>query len=149
MQIEILIKFKFYCIWFVFLILYLIFYNDNSSIPWEILLFNGEHFFFLSFFFLFWPRQRGIFVSLPGIEPQPQHWKCWVLITGLPGNSQKHKEPTCQCRRHETWVWSQGREDPLEEGMATYSSFLAWRIPCTEEPGGLQSRGLQQDFFFF
>ena len=36
------------------------------------------------------------------------------------------------------WVQSLGREDPLEEGMATYSSILAWRIPWTEEPGGLQ-----------
>ena len=34
-------------------------------------------------------------------------------------------------------------EDPLEEGMATHSSMLAWRIPWTEEPGGLQSMGLQ------
>ena len=39
----------------------------------------------------------------------------------------------------ETWVQSLGQEDPLEEGMATYSSILAWRIPRTEEPGGLQS----------
>ena len=41
----------------------------------------------------------------------------------------------------ETWVRSLGREDPLEEEMATHSSVLAWRIPCTEEPGGLQSMG--------
>ena len=39
------------------------------------------------------------------------------------------------------WVRSLGREDPLEEGMATHSSILAWRIPWTEEPGGLQSMG--------
>ena len=39
----------------------------------------------------------------------------------------------------ETWVPSLGWEDPLEEGMATHSSVLAWRIPWTEEPGGLQS----------
>ena len=39
----------------------------------------------------------------------------------------------------ETQVQSLGREDPLEEGMATPSSILAWRIPWTEEPGGLQS----------
>ena len=37
------------------------------------------------------------------------------------------------------WVWSLGQEDPLEEGMATYSSILAWRIPWTEEPGRLRS----------
>ena len=39
----------------------------------------------------------------------------------------------------ETWVQSLGWEDPLEKGMATHSSILAWRIPWTEEPGGLQS----------
>ena len=44
----------------------------------------------------------------------------------------------------ETWVWSLGREDPLEKGMATHSSILAWRIPWTEEPGGLQSMGSQR-----
>ena len=37
----------------------------------------------------------------------------------------------------ETWVQSLGQEDPLEKGMATHSSILAWRIPWTEEPGGL------------
>ena len=42
---------------------------------------------------------------------------------------------------HETRVWSLNREDPLEEGMATHSSILAWRAPWTEEPGGLQSMG--------
>ena len=41
----------------------------------------------------------------------------------------------------ETWVWSVGQEDPLEKGMATRSSELAWRIPQTGEPGGLQSMG--------
>ena len=41
----------------------------------------------------------------------------------------------------ETWVQVLGREDPLEEEMATHSSILAWRIPWTEEPGGLQSMG--------
>ena len=43
----------------------------------------------------------------------------------------------------ETWIRSLGWEDPLEEGMATRFSILAWRIPWTEEPGGLQSVGLQ------
>ena len=43
-----------------------------------------------------------------------------------------------------TQVWSLGREDPLEEGMVTHSSILAWRIPQTEEPGGLQSTGWQR-----
>ena len=44
----------------------------------------------------------------------------------------------------ETWVRSLGREDPLEKEMATYSSILAWTIPWTEEPGGLQSTGSQR-----
>ena len=43
----------------------------------------------------------------------------------------------------ETLVQSLGQEDSLEEGMATHSSILAWRIPWTEEPGGLQSTGSQ------
>ena len=43
----------------------------------------------------------------------------------------------------ETWVRSLGWEDLLAEGMATHSSILAWRIPWTEGPGGLQSKGLQ------
>ena len=41
-------------------------------------------------------------------------------------------------------VQSLGREDPLEKGMATHPSILAWKIPWTEEPGGLQSIGLQR-----
>ena len=44
----------------------------------------------------------------------------------------------------ETWVQSLGWEDALEDGMATHSSILAWRIPWTEEPGGLQSIGSQR-----
>ena len=44
----------------------------------------------------------------------------------------------------ETSVQSLGQEDPLEKGMATHSSILAWRIPWTEEPGGLQSMRLQR-----
>ena len=44
----------------------------------------------------------------------------------------------------ETWVRSLGWEDPLEKGKATHSNILAWRIPWTEEPGGLQSVGLQR-----
>ena len=44
----------------------------------------------------------------------------------------------------ETWVLSLGWEDPLEKEMATHSSILAWEIPWTEEPGRLQSMGLQE-----
>ena len=51
----------------------------------------------------------------------------------------------------ETWVQFLGREDPLEKELATHSSVLAWRIPWTKEPGGLQSTGSQRvghDFTF-
>ena len=59
---------------------------------------------------------------------------------GFPGGSEvKHLPPMWEAR-----VRSQGREDLLEKEMATHSSILAWRIPWTEEPGGLQSTGLQR-----
>ena len=61
----------------------------------------------------------------------------------FPGGASA-KESTCQCRRHQEWVPSLGQEYRLEEGMATHSSVLAWRIPGTEEPGGLQSMGSQR-----
>ena len=44
----------------------------------------------------------------------------------------------------EAWVQSLGQEDPLQKGMATHSTILAWRIPWTEEPSGLQSLGSQR-----
>ena len=46
----------------------------------------------------------------------------------------------------ETWVQALGWEDPLEKGMATHSSILAWKILWTEEPGGLQSVGLPKSW---
>ena len=46
--------------------------------------------------------------------------------------------------KHNTQVQSLGWDDPLEKEMATHSSILAWKIPRTEEPGGLQSMGLQR-----
>ena len=46
--------------------------------------------------------------------------------------------------KQETWVQSLGWEDSLEKGLASHSSFLIWRIPWTEEPGGLQSLGAQR-----
>ena len=46
---------------------------------------------------------------------------------GFPGGASG-KKSACQCRRHETWVQSLGQKDALEEGMATHSSILAWRI---------------------
>ena len=58
----------------------------------------------------------------------------------FPGGSAVKNLPAMQ----EMQVQSLGWEDPLEEGMATHSSILAWRIPWTEEPGGLQFIGSQR-----
>ena len=60
-------------------------------------------------------------------------WECF------PGGSAVKNLPEVQM-----WVQSLGWEDPLEKEMATYSSLLAWKIPRIEEPGGLQSMGLQK-----
>ena len=54
------------------------------------------------------------------------------------------KNPPAMQETQEMWVRSLGREDPLEGGMATHSNILTWRIPWTEEPGGLQSIGSQR-----
>ena len=48
--------------------------------------------------------------------------------------------------KQETWVWSLGQEDSLEKAMAPHSRTLAWKIPWTEEPGGLQSTGSQESW---
>ena len=58
---------------------------------------------------------------------------------GFPGRSVVKNLSAVQ----ETWVQCLGQEDPLEKGMATHSSILAWKIPWTEEPGGLQFMGSQ------
>ena len=55
------------------------------------------------------------------------------VFLGFPGGSDSKESPAVQ----ETWAQSLGWEDPLEKGMATHSSILAWRIPWTEEPGRL------------
>ena len=52
--------------------------------------------------------------------------------------------PFAMQETQETWVQSLGQEDPLEEGTATHSSIISWRIPWTEEPGGLQPMGSQE-----
>ena len=62
---------------------------------------------------------------------------------GFPGGSAVKNPPAMQ-ELQETQFQSLGREDSLEEGVATHSSVLAWRIPWTEEPSGLQSIGLQR-----
>ena len=59
---------------------------------------------------------------------------------GFPAGSVLKNPPAKQL----TWVWSLGREDPLEKEMATHSSILAWEVTWTEQPGGLQSMGSQR-----
>ena len=69
--------------------------------------------------------------------PGPLHWE--LREAGcFPGGSEVKNLPT----RQETWVESLGQEDPLEKGMATHSSILAWKIPWSEDPGGLESMAL-------
>ena len=70
----------------------------------------------------------GLYLSLKG------------LGTGFPGGSVVKNPPVMQ----DTWIQSLDQEDPLEEEMANHSSILAWEIPWTEEPGGLQSMGSQK-----
>ena len=69
------------------------------------------------------------------VFPEPRSHTDPRFTTGLPWWNL----PAMQ----ETWVQSLDREDPLEKGMSTHSSIPAWRIPWTEEPGGLQSMGSQ------
>ena len=64
----------------------------------------------------------------------------FAVKMGFPGGLDC-KDSACNA---ETWVPSLGREDPLEKHMATHSSILVWRIPGTEESGGLLSVGLQR-----
>ena len=70
-------------------------------------------------------------------------WRNWIVFFAsleLPGGSDGEESAAVQ----ENQVWSLGWEDPLEKGMATHSSIFAWRIPRTEEPGGLQPMGSQR-----
>ena len=80
--------------------------------------------------------------------------RCGIVVGGFPGGSavknqpamQEMQEPWVQSMQEmqETWVQPLGRIDPLEEGVATQTSILAWRIPWTEDPGGLRSIGSQR-----
>ena len=67
-------------------------------------------------------------------------WQRLAVRWASPVAQMVKKLPVMQ----DTWIRSLGWEDPMEKGMATHSSILAWRIPLTEEPGRLQSTGLQR-----
>ena len=66
-----------------------------------------------------------------------------IISNGLPLWLSVRELPAIQ-EMQEMWVQSLGLEDPLEEGTATHSSILAWEIPWTEEPGGVQSWGRKE-----
>ena len=74
------------------------------------------------------------------LEPSSSFLIGHIVNMGFPSASDVKNLPTTQ----EAWIWFLGWEDPLEKGMATYSSILAWRIPWTEKPGRLQSTGSQR-----
>ena len=69
---------------------------------------------------------------------------CWVVALQCLQASLVAQSVKILPAVQETWVWSLGREDPLEKEMATHSSTLAWKILGREEPGGLQSMGSQR-----
>ena len=89
-----------------------------------------------------WPQdwKRSVFVPIPkkGNAKECSNY-CTVALISHVSQRLKHLPAIW-----ENWIRSLGREDPLEKEMATHSSILAWRIPWTEEPGGLQSMGLQR-----
>ena len=84
--------------------------------------------------------------SLSGLPSPPGEYSAapWIsfLMTCL--MAQQVKNLPAMQETQKTQVWSLGWEDPLEEEMATHSSILDWKIPWTEEPGGLQSKGSQR-----
>ena len=78
-----------------------------------------------------------------------EFWKKWEYETTWPASWEicmqiKKQQLEPDIEKQTGWVWSLGQEDPLEKEMATHSSILAWRIPWMEEPGALQSTGLQR-----
>ena len=104
-----------------------------------------------------WPDQGLHFwrVALPASWRTDQENQCWkqAIICFISGEKEKgsnlRASLVAQMVKNlhvmqKTWVQSLGQEDPLEKGLATHSSILAWRIPWTEEPGGLQSMGSQR-----
>ena len=70
-------------------------------------------------------------------------WVTWLVYLGKAASLVAHMVKNLPAMQ-ETWVWSLGQEDPLEKGMATHCSILAWSILWTEKPGGLQPMGPQK-----
>ena len=90
-------------------------------------------------------RHMQSILKMRKLEPKGLKWPAYIQLhskRGFLGGSAVKKLPAVQ-ELQEALVWSLRQEDPSREGMATHSSTLAWRIAWTEEPGGLQSLGLQ------
>ena len=98
----------------------------------------------IAHFLLEWPCYFLFLVSLllPTSLPGPVLIYLFIYLYRASLLAEKVKNPPAM---QENLVWSLDWEDPLEKGMATYSSTLAWRIPWREEPVGLQSTGSQRD----
>ena len=90
-----------------------------------------------------WTIVHGIAESQARVSASA-HTYAYMCIYGLPRWRLWYRICLSVKETQETWVRSLGREDPLEEGMATPSSIFAWRIPWAEEPGRLQSMGSQR-----
>ena len=90
-----------------------------------------------------WAEEPGVLQSIAHRELDPTDatiHTCLGLLMSFPGGSVVKNLPAVQ----ETWVQFLSCEDPLEEEMTTHSNILAWEILWTEEPGRLQSVGLQE-----
>ena len=83
-------------------------------------------------------------ISKGDVIMQKEYTFCGEIL-GFPGGSDRKNMPA----RWETRVQSLGQEDPLEEGMTTHCSILAWRIPWTEDRGGLQPMGSQSVWHYW
>ena len=87
-------------------------------------------------------KKKKTFISFVSESKHNSNATCSAIITswlGFPGGSVVKNLPM-----QDSWVQFLGREDPLEKEMATHSNILAWEIPWTEGPRGLQSMGLQR-----
>ena len=90
--------------------------------------------------------QVETFFPLESVEEGPQYWRSLEIVDGkspIIQASQVARPEKNLPAMQEIWVPSLGQEDPLEEEMVAQSSIHAWRIPWTEESGGLQSTGSQ------
>ena len=95
-----------------------------------------------------WTGKTGVLQSM-GLQRVRRDWATelnWTwCLRGFPADASGKEPLSANAGDLRYGVWSLVQEDPLEEEMATRSSYLAWRIPWTEEPGRLQSKRLQRD----